>query len=80
MRIGISDPVFRRNLVYLRKKYALSRRALARLIGESEWRLQCIEEGTVFAELEIKAFQRICEVFHIHSNDLTSIDLERLNG
>lgn len=79
MIIVMSDDVFRKNLIYLRKKYSVSRRALAKLIGASEWVLQCIEEGTAYPEMQIESFQRICEVFHIHSADLTQIDLSMLN-
>lgn len=75
MKILLSDDYFTDNLIYLRKKYALSRRALARLIGTTEALLKGIEDKTFYPELPIEAYQRLCEVFHIESNDLATKDL-----
>ena len=75
MIIEMSGDTFANNLRYLRKKYELSRQALAKLIGISAQTLKNIETGTVYPALDIKAFRRLCEVFQVDANDLAQTDL-----
>lgn len=75
MIIETSGDTLSKNLVYLRTKYALSRRALAKLIGISPYTLQGIENGTLYPALSAGAFTRICEVFHVSPDTLAQTDL-----
>lgn len=71
----MSGDTFGNNLAYLRQKYALSRRALARLTGTTEDILKGIETGTLYPEVPIEVFHRMCEVFHLSPDDLAQINL-----
>ena len=75
MIIELNDTVFARNVRYLREHYALSRRALAKLIGISPFRLQAIENQTVLPILPFDSFLRICEVFHVDADTLSGTDI-----
>lgn len=79
MIIEMSGETFAKNLVYLRKKYELSRRALAKLIGISPYLLESIEKGITYPSLRLEVFQRLREVFHVDANDLAQIDLSALD-
>lgn len=79
MIVLLNAKIFGKNLVYLRKKYALSRRALAKLIGIGENTLRGIEDQTSSPELRLEVFQRLREVFHVDANDLAQIDLSALD-
>ena len=75
MIIEMSGDTFPNNLIFLRKKYALSRRALAKLIGLPEITLVRIENGTCVPAMPAEAFMRTCEVFHIDPDSLAQTDL-----
>ena len=75
MIIYIGGDFFGKNLVYLRKKYRISRRAVAKLAGISAYTLEGIEKGVLYPELKAEVFQRLCEIFHVDSNQLTQTDL-----
>ena len=70
MLIDLGDKYFPHNLIYLRKKYALSRKALARLIGISEYRLEAIEKGTCRPAVEFYSLRRLQIIFNLTTNEL----------
>lgn len=65
-----------RNVRFLRKKYSLSRRALARLVGISEFRLERIEEGTAVPVISDAVLRRLCQVFDVDSEELLFRSIE----
>ena len=58
------------NIRYLKKRYCLSRRAFARLIGVSEYTITDWETGLVPAVLYHETCKRICAVFDIQVEQL----------
>lgn len=75
MIIHLGNEFFPKNLIYLRKKYALSRRALARLTGIPEYRIKGIEEGTCYPEVSASGLRRLREIFQLETEDLAGKDL-----
>ena len=65
-----------KNLQLLRKQYALSRRALARLVGISEFQLKRLEDGSADPVISDVTLQRICQIFDIEANQLLFHTLE----
>ena len=58
------------NIRYLKKRYCLSRRAFARLIGVSEYTVRDWEAGTAPVVLRYETCKRICAVFDVKPEDL----------
>ena len=75
MIIVMNGDTLGKNLSYLRKKYALSRRALANLSGAQEDVLKGIEDGSLSPELPIEVFQRMCQIFNLSPDDLAQVNL-----
>lgn len=73
-----SDEVLFRNMVYLRKKYLLSQRALAKLIGMSVYHLRTIENGTAAPLIQSSELKRLCAVFDVTAENLIHRDLSAL--
>ena len=67
---------FCENIRYLKKRYCLSRRAFARLIGVFEYTIADWEAGTVPAVLDYKTCKRICAVFDVKMEQLLNVPLE----
>ena len=63
------------NIRYLRKKYAVSRRALAKLAGMSEITLRMLEEGTIAPIFRNRELKRMCSVFDVSLEDFIEKDL-----
>ncbi|MBO5953411.1 MAG: helix-turn-helix transcriptional regulator [Oscillospiraceae bacterium] len=64
-----------KNICYLRKKYAISRRGLAKLIGMSEYTLKEMEEelrNPVFLHQQL---ERLCDIFEVSLEELLHKDL-----
>lgn len=80
MIIEMSGDTFAKNLVYLRKKYGLSRRTLGKLVGISPLALENIEKGINRPAVRLEVFQRLCEVFHLDSDTLAQINLSTFNA
>ena len=76
MIINLGSEHFPKNLIYLRKKYALSRKSLAKLIGIPENRLCAIEKGLCYPEVDIAVLNRLCQIFQLTADDLSHINLE----
>lgn len=76
MIINLGSAHFPKNLIYLRKKYALSRKALAKLIGISEYRLNAIEKGMCYPEVDFRTLHRLQIIFELTTNDLGHRTLE----
>ena len=76
MIIHLGSAYFPKNLIYLRKKYALSRRALARLTGLSEYRLEAIEKELCYPEVNASVLSRFRDIFQLTTEDLAYTDLE----
>lgn len=65
-----------RNIQLLRKKYALSRRALANLLGTNDIVLKMIEEENLPPVLSSKMVRRLSEIFPLpEGKDIFSPDL-----
>ena len=60
-----SSGFFSDNLIYLRKKYCLTRRSLAKLTGINEYTLKGIEDGTLPKVLNHVQLKRICQVLDV---------------
>lgn len=75
MIIYLGKEYFPKNLVYLRKKYALSRRALSRLSGIPEYQIKWIEEGGFYPEITSVSLRRLRQIFHLETEDLMDKDL-----
>ena len=77
MIIEISNPVFGKNLRFLRKRYRLSQTGLAGLVGLSCINLRCIEENRDSARLTPYTLYRLSDVLNVPMEDLTATDLEQ---
>lgn len=67
---------FCENIRYLRRKYALSRRAFCNLMGISEAKLESWEKEWGPVNLSYTTSLRICAVFGITTDDLFGKQLE----
>ena len=77
MKIDLTGSYFVKNINYLRQKYALSRSALARLVGMDSWNLELISKGKrppVFTRFQL---QRFCMVFDLIYEELIHKDLTK---
>ena len=75
MIIHLGNKYFPKNLLCLRKKYALSRRALSRLTGIPEYRIKGIEEGICYPEVSLSNLRRLREIFQLETEDLAGKNL-----
>ena len=75
MIIELNDNTCPDNIVYLRKKYAVSRRGLARLSGIREDTLRRIENHVDPPIFEYTVLRRICTIFQVPLEDLIGKDL-----
>lgn len=70
-----NNDLFFRNFRYLKEKYCLSRRALARLLHMSVYAIEDMEKNRWGDELELKKLLRICQIFEVDLNDMVKKDL-----
>ena len=63
------------NIRHLRKKYSVSRRGLARLIGINEIELREIEAGRLRPAFPYQQLKRLCNIFEIPIDVLIQRDL-----
>ena len=78
MKIVLTDPVFGKNLRYLRKQYCLSRRGLGKLIGVSEYKIIHLEAASwpvAGILLDSQAFFRIGTVFDVDANRMLAEEI-----
>ena len=72
MIVEISNPTLCRNIRYLRKRYALSRRAFCRLTEISPYLLEAIEKEEDRLKFHSRSLSRLCQVFDVKLEDLCS--------
>lgn len=70
MKIVVYGTNFVDNINYLRKKYALSRDALGRLVGMNSWNLDLIAKGKRPPVFTHHQLQRFCMVFDMTYEEL----------
>ena len=71
MYIQLDEKIFAPNLAYLRKKYALSQMALAKLTGCGVHYIRAIEKGVAYARLPQEVLDRLCLIFQVTQDELT---------
>ena len=65
MFITVTNDVFGKNLLFLRKKYRLSRLALAKLMGTAQVLIAAWEECRVYPTLAPDTLDRLCTIFQV---------------
>ena len=65
MLIEIGNDICIQNIIVLRNKYTVSRRALAKLIDIPEFDLRCMEQGKIPTVFTHEQLVRISQVFNI---------------
>ena len=76
MLITVTDDRFGKNLQYLRKKYRLSRLALAKLLGTAQALIAAWEECRVYPTLAPDTVERLCFLFHTSPAALLNSHME----
>ena len=76
MLIEMSDTMLGRNMLFLRRKYHISRKGLSCLTGISVYTLKDWEEERVIPVIQWEQLNRISEVFNIPGEDLVHKDLD----
>ena len=74
--MNINMELFAKNLVYLRGKYALPQKALARLTGISLPILRMTERGEVLPRITPQIRTRLCQVLNVTADELFHTDLQ----
>lgn len=77
MKIGIFPPGAGGNIRYLRRRFRLSRRSLAMLLGVSPQTLRRIERAKTPFELDAPVCSRILQVFDVEAETLIREDLKQ---
>ena len=75
MIIIINKAIFSRRLQLLRKKYYLSQKALAALIGVSVYSLRGWESGALEPQLHPQTLRRLCQVLDTTPEQLSTEDI-----
>ena len=78
MQIVISNPVFGKNLRYLRRKYGLSRRSLAKLLGVSTGFLRKVESPfwpQTGIDFPAVPFSRLGKIFDVNINSMLHLPM-----
>lgn len=75
MPVTVTDDLFGKNLLFLRKKYSLSRLALAKLIGTAAVLVGAWEECRVYPTLAPDTLARICTILQTDSHTLLHTQL-----
>ena len=70
MYITVTNDIFGKNLQYLRKKYSLSRMALAKLTGNAAVLIAAWEDCRVYPTLAPDTVERLCTIFQVTSQAL----------
>ena len=78
MLIEYPDTVLGRNLLFLRKKYHLSRKALSKLTGISVYTLKDWEEEKIAPVIQWEQLKRISVIFDISTERLVHRNLEEI--
>ena len=81
MIIGFTDPLFGRNLRFLRKKYCLSKKALGKLTNISPYLIDIMEADywpTLGVNISYASLVRVGVIFMVDCNDMLTKDLSVL--
>ena len=70
MLIEMGNNICIENILFLRKKYHISRRGLAKLIGIREYLLRNMEEGRIPAVFTREQLIRISQIFSLSLDEL----------
>lgn len=68
--------IFCRNVCYLRKKYRLSQKSMALLLGIGVYSVCQLEKGILSNRIKLDTLVRLNKVFEIPLPDLFAVDLE----
>lgn len=70
MLIETGDRVCIQNIQFLRKKYSMSRKSLAKLIGISEQKLRSLEEEPIPTVFTYQQLTRISQIFDLPMEEI----------
>ena len=70
MQIEMGNNICIQNIIFLRKKYNISRRGLAKLIGIREYVLRNMEEGRIPTVFTREQLIRISQIFSLSLDEL----------
>ena len=70
MQIEMGNNICIQNIIFLRKKYNISRRGLAKLIGIREYVLRNMEEGRLPTVFTREQLIRISQIFSLSLDEL----------
>ncbi len=76
MHCGDFDPVFGKNIRYLRGLCRMSQVTLAELVGISPYYIRKIENAKGMVSMDYRAYFRLCAVFGIEEDGLFRRDLQ----
>ena len=76
MVITITNDTFGKNLLFLRKKYSLSRLALAKLMGTAQVLIAAWEECRVYPTFAPDTLERLCTIFQVDLDALLHTPLQ----
>lgn len=76
MIVVLSDGLFGRNLLEMRKNYGISRTSLAKLTGISVNRLRLIEEG-ILRDIDAEFILRVGKIFDVDVEVFCKTELEK---
>lgn len=74
MLITVTNDIFGKNLLFLRKKFSLSRLGLAKLLGTAEALVKLWETCQVYPTLAPDTVERICVIFQTDKHSLLFTD------
>ena len=69
--------IFGRNICFLRRKYHLPQKAMAKLLGISLYNLRLLEDGKIPKQLTIDFLAPLYDHFHYPLDKLFCTDLEK---
>ena len=78
MNITVTNDVFGKNLKALRKKYCLSRIALAKLTGTAAVLIAAWEDCRVYPTLSPEMTARLCTIFQVTTQALIFTPIDTL--
>lgn len=76
MHIGDFEPIFGKNVRYLRSLCHMSQGTLALLIGTSAYSVRKIENAKGLIGMDYRIFFRLCRIFHLSADVIFRQDLE----
>ena len=80
MQYILNDDLFFRNFRYLRNRYSLSRRALAKLLHVSVYTVTAMEQNRWWNQVDAAILLRMAKIYDVAVNDLLTTDLSALEN